>query len=57
MVARSVGRNPLEELGVDGKIIYLNFKNCNGIGHWMDLAEHRDKWQAFVSAVMNVWVP
>jgi len=57
-VTRSVGRRPLEDLGVDGRIIlYFNFKKCNGSGNWMDLAEHRDKWQAFVSAVMNVWVP
>jgi len=48
----------LEDLGVDGRIIlYLNFKKCNGSGNWMDLAEHRDKWQPFVSDVMNVWVP
>jgi len=48
----------LEELGVDGRVIlYLNFKKCKWSGDWMDLAEHRDKWQAFVSAVMNVWVP
>jgi len=49
--------DPLEDLGVDGRIIlYLNFKKCNGSGNWMDLPEHRDKWQAFVGAVMNVWV-
>jgi len=55
-MARSVGRKPLEGLGVDGRIIYLNFKICNGTGNWKDLAEHRDKWQAFVGAVMNVLV-
>jgi len=46
----------LEDLGVDGRIISFNFKKCNGSGNWMDLAEHWDKWQAFVGAVMIVWV-
>ena len=47
----------MENLGVDGRIIlYFNFKKCNGSGKWRDLAEHRDKWQAFVGALMNVWV-
>ena len=46
----------MEDLGVDGRIIYFSFKKCNGNGNWMDLAENRDKWQAFVGAVMNVWV-
>jgi len=24
---------------------------------WIDLAEDRDRWQALVKAVMNIWVP
>ena len=24
---------------------------------WIYLAEHRDRWQAVVNAVMNFWVP
>jgi hypothetical protein len=24
---------------------------------WIDLAQNRDKWQAFVNVVMNLWVP
>jgi hypothetical protein len=25
--------------------------------HWIDLTEDRDRWQALVNAVMNLWVP
>jgi hypothetical protein len=25
--------------------------------YWIDLAEDRDRWQALVNAVMNLWVP
>ena len=28
-----------------------------GCGYWMELAQDRDRWQAFVSTVMNPWVP
>jgi hypothetical protein len=24
---------------------------------WIDMAQDRDRWQAIVSAVMNLWVP
>jgi hypothetical protein len=26
-------------------------------GDWMELAQDRDRWQALVSTVKNVWVP
>ena len=26
-------------------------------GDWIDLAEDRDQWRAYVRAVMNLWVP
>jgi len=30
-----------------------------GCGHmdWIGLAQDRDRWRTFVSAVMNLWVP
>ena len=28
-----------------------------GCGDWMELAQDRDRWQALVSTVMNLWVP
>jgi len=28
-----------------------------GCGDWMELAQDRDRWQALVSMVMNLWVP
>jgi hypothetical protein len=34
----------LREIGWDG-------------GDWIDLAQDRDQWRAFMRAVMNIWVP
>jgi hypothetical protein len=28
-----------------------------GCGDWMELAQERDRWQALVSMVRNLWVP
>jgi hypothetical protein len=45
--------------GVDGRIILKwIFKKWDGGGmDWIDMAQDRDRWQAVVSAVMNLRVP
>jgi hypothetical protein len=29
---------------------------CGGMD-WMDVAQDRDRWRAFVNMIMNLWVP
>ena len=40
----------------DNVKIDLQNVGCCGMG-WMDLAQDRDRWQALVNAVMNIWIP
>jgi hypothetical protein len=44
-------RNRLEDPGVSGRIILEWYG-----GAWTDLDQDRDRWRAFVNAVMNLWV-
>jgi hypothetical protein len=48
----------LEDPGVDERIILMwIFRELNGKGNeWIDLTEDRDRWRAFVKAVMNLQV-
>jgi hypothetical protein len=45
----------LEDPGVEGRIIWIFEKWDEGMD-WIDLAQDRDRWQAVVNAVMNLWV-
>jgi hypothetical protein len=48
----------LEDQGVDGRIILKwIFKKWNGGMDWIDMAQDRDRWRAFVNTVMNLRVP
>jgi len=37
--------------------IKMDLREVGGVGDWMDLAQDRDRWRAFVSTVMNLQVP
>ena len=53
------GKRPLERprRGWEDNIkIDLQEVGC-GVMEWIELAQDRDCWQAFVNAVMNIWVP
>ena len=45
----------LVDPGVEGKIIlkWIFVKWAGGCMCWIDVAQDRDRWQAFVNAVMN----
>ena len=53
-------RHHLEDPGVDGRIILrwldLQEVELGGMG-WIDVAEDRDRWQALLILLMNLWVP
>jgi hypothetical protein len=46
----------LKDLGIDGSIILKWIFKCWGAMDWIDLAQDRDKWQALLNVVMNLWV-
>jgi len=58
-VGKSEGKRPLgrPKCRWDDNIkMDLHEVGCGGID-WIDLAQDRDRWQALVSAVMNLRVP
>jgi hypothetical protein len=44
------------ELRADVRIMYLREVGLEGVD-WIDLAQDRDRWQAFVKAAVNLMVP
>jgi hypothetical protein len=48
----------LEGPGIDWRIILKwILEKWDGDMDWMDLAQDRDRWRAFMDTVMNLWVP
>jgi hypothetical protein len=48
----------VEDPGLDGRIILKwILKKWDGGVDWFDVAQDRDRWRAFVNAVMNLRVP
>ena len=56
LMGKPKGKNYLENLDVDGEIILRSiFKRRIGGGmDWINLAQNRDRWWAFLNAVMNL---
>jgi hypothetical protein len=58
-VGKPEGRRPLgrpRRRWEDNIRMDLRVVGVGGVD-WMEIAQHRDRWRAFVSAVMNVRVP
>ena len=57
LVGKPEGRRPLEDRGVDGRIILeWILEKWDGGTDGIDLAQDGDKWRAVVNAVMNLQV-
>ena len=52
------GKNHLEDLAIDGRIILkMDLQEIGRGGNWIDVAQNRDRWRAFVKTVMNPPIP
>jgi hypothetical protein len=59
LVEKPEGKKPLgrpRRRWEDNIKIYLQELGCGGMG-WIELAEDRDRWRSFLTAVMNLRVP
>jgi hypothetical protein len=59
LVRKSEGKRPLGDPGLDGRIIlkWIFRKWDIGVMDCLELAQDRDRWRAFLNAVMNLLVP
>jgi len=57
-VGKPERRDRLEDPDVDGRITLRRiFRNWNGGMEWIDRAQDRDRWRAYVNMVMKLRVP
>jgi hypothetical protein len=59
LVGKPEGRRRLGSLRVRWEDnIKMDFQAVEREGtDWIDMAQNRERWRAFVNAVMNLWVP
>jgi hypothetical protein len=55
-LGRPEGKNRLEDLAFDGRVIWI-FRKWYGGVDWIDLDHYKDRWRALVNAVINIRVP
>jgi hypothetical protein len=51
-----MGRDHWEDIGIGRRITLRWTFGIDGV-NWIQLAQDRVQWQAFVNTVMNFWVP
>jgi hypothetical protein len=58
LVVKSEGKRPLKDPAIDRRYIKIDVQEMGCVGmDWIDVAQDRDRWQALVNVVMNLWVP